>query len=81
MKTDNTQGVKLKGEAKTARIPIKVVQLDERLKNPNGFASNPRLARAFEIRTSCASKSCTPSAKKPAARTSANALAAAPPPS
>ncbi len=33
MKTDNTQGVKLKGEAKTARIPIKIVPA-ERLKKP-----------------------------------------------
>lgn len=41
MKTDNTQGVSSEGRAKTARIPIKVVQLDERSKNPNGFASIP----------------------------------------
>ena len=31
MKTDNALGIKHKGEAKTARIPIKVVQLEEKL--------------------------------------------------
>ena len=34
MKTDNALGIKHKGEAKTARIPIKVVQLEEKLKKP-----------------------------------------------
>ena len=34
MKIDNTAGVKHKGEAKTARIPIKFVPLEEKLKKP-----------------------------------------------
>ncbi|HNX70326.1 lipoyl synthase [Rivihabitans pingtungensis] len=51
MKTDNTQGVKLKGEAKTARIPIKVVQLDERLKKPEWIrVKSPSGARFHEIK-------------------------------
>src|SRR5574343_125684 len=50
-KTDNTQGVKLKGEAKTARIPIKVVQLDERLKKPEWIrVKSPSGARFHEIK-------------------------------
>ena len=51
MKIDNTQGVKLKGEAKTARIPIKVVQLDERLKKPEWIrVKSPSGTRFTEIK-------------------------------
>lgn len=35
MSQDNSQGIKHKGAAKTARIPIKIVPLDEKLKKPD----------------------------------------------
>lgn len=35
MSQDNSQGIKHKGRAKTARIPIKIVPLDEKLKKPD----------------------------------------------
>ncbi|AQR64867.1 lipoyl synthase [Aquaspirillum sp. LM1] len=68
MKIDNTQGVKLKGEAKTARIPIKVVQLDERLKKPEWirvkspsgtrFTEIKEILREQKLHTVCEEASC-----------------------
>ncbi len=51
MKTDNALGIKHKGEAKTARIPIKVVQLEEKLKKPEWIrAKMPSGQRFMEIK-------------------------------
>ena len=51
MKTDNALGIKHKGEAKTARIPIKVVQLEEKLKKPEWIrAKMPGGQRFMEIK-------------------------------
>ncbi|AVY92825.1 MULTISPECIES: lipoyl synthase [Microvirgula] len=51
MKIDNTAGVKHKGEAKTARIPIKIVPLEEKLKKPEWIrAKLPTGQRFFEIK-------------------------------
>lgn len=51
MKIENAAGVKHKGEAKTARIPIKIVPLDEKLKKPEWIrAKLPSGQRFFEIK-------------------------------
>lgn len=51
MKLDNAIGVKHKGEAKTARIPIKIVPLEEKLKKPEWIrAKLPTGQRFFEIK-------------------------------
>ncbi|KZE25288.1 lipoic acid synthetase [Crenobacter luteus] len=51
MKLDNAAGVKHKGEAKTARIPIKIVPLEEKLKKPEWIrAKIPSGQRFFEIK-------------------------------
>ncbi|RXZ42199.1 lipoyl synthase [Crenobacter cavernae] len=51
MKLDNAAGVKHKGEAKTARIPIKIVPLEEKLKKPEWIrAKIPGGQRFFEIK-------------------------------
>ena len=82
--TDNTQGVKAQGGSKTARIPIKSGAAGRTAEKPSWIRVKSRLARAFrhEIKDIPApAKAAHRSVKKPAARTSANALAAAPPPS
>ncbi|GGY19487.1 lipoyl synthase [Paludibacterium paludis] len=51
MKTDNQAGVKHKGAAKTARIPIKIVPLEEKLKKPEWIrAKLPTGTRFNEIK-------------------------------
>jgi lipoic acid synthetase len=51
MKVDNAAGVKHKGEAKTARIPIKIVPLEQKLKKPEWIrAKIPGGERFFEIK-------------------------------
>lgn len=51
MKLDNEAGVKHKGAAKTARIPIKIVPLDEKLKKPEWIrAKLPTGQRFHEIK-------------------------------
>ena len=73
---------KQKAQAKTARIPIKVVPA-EVLKKPDWIrvkAGSPTRASTRSSR-SCASTSCTRCARKPRARTSASASATARPPS
>ena len=75
-------GAKQKAQAKTARIPIKIVPAPA-LKKPDWIrvkAGSPT-TRFYEIKAILREQSCTRSAKKPRARTSANALARAPPPS
>lgn len=48
---DNAQGVKHKGASKTARIPIKVVPLEEKLKKPSWIrAKVPSSQKFFEIK-------------------------------
>ena len=48
---DNSQGVKHKGASKTARIPIKVVPLQEKLKKPEWIkAKIPTGKKFFEIK-------------------------------
>ncbi|MDK4539088.1 lipoyl synthase, partial [Kingella kingae] len=48
---DNAQGVKHKGASKTARIPIKVVPLEEKLKKPEWIrAKIPTGKKFFEIK-------------------------------
>jgi lipoic acid synthetase len=52
MKVDNQAGVKHKGAAKTARIPIKIVPLDEKLKKPEWIrAKLPNGQRFQEIKS------------------------------
>ncbi|KAE9496490.1 lipoyl(octanoyl) transferase [Neisseria gonorrhoeae] len=78
IKTDDPKrGIKLRGADKTARIPIKVVPLQEKLKSPNGYAPNSHRANSLKSKTFCANKRCTPFARKPPAPTSANASAKA----
>ncbi|MCD5360533.1 lipoyl synthase [Chromobacterium aquaticum] len=51
MKPENQAGVKHKGAAKTARIPIKIVPLDEKLKKPEWIrAKLPNGQRFHEIK-------------------------------
>ncbi|MDO4227999.1 lipoyl synthase, partial [Neisseria sp.] len=51
VKSNNAQGVKHKGAAKTARIPIKVVPLEEKLKKPEWIrAKLPTGKKFFEIK-------------------------------
>lgn len=69
MAQDPMQGGKQKGEAKTARIPIKVVQLDEKLKKPewirvqapsnNGrFREIKDILRSQNLHTVCEEATC-----------------------
>lgn len=52
MKVDNRAGVKHKGAAKTARIPIKIVPLEEKLKKPEWIrAKLPTGQRFHEMKT------------------------------
>ncbi|MDQ5921748.1 MAG: lipoyl synthase, partial [Pseudomonadota bacterium] len=65
---DNSQGIKHRDESKTARIPIKLVQLDEPLKKPewikvkipsNGkFNEVKKLLREHKLHTVCEEASC-----------------------
>ena len=49
-KQDNSRGVKHKGAAKVARIPIKVVPLEQKLKKPEWIrAQLPTGKKFFEI--------------------------------
>jgi lipoic acid synthetase len=49
---DNSQGVKHKGEAKTARIPIKIIPLTEKLRKPDWIrAKLPNSEKFNEIKT------------------------------
>lgn len=51
IKPDNKQGVKLRGADKTARIPIKVVPLEEKIKKPEWIrAKLPTGKKFFEIK-------------------------------
>jgi len=72
------KGVKQKGELKTARIPIKVVPVDAPLKKPDWIRvkAGNSAGRFGEIK-SMLRASCTPSARKRPAPTSANASGAA----
>lgn len=68
MKNDNAAGIKHKGEAKTARIPIKIVPLDEKLKKPewiraklpNGqrFNEIKQILRDQKLHTVCEEATC-----------------------
>ena len=52
MNQDNSQGVKHKGAEKTARIPIKVVPLEEKLKKPEWIRARlPSSQKFFEIKS------------------------------
>ena len=68
MSQDNAQGVKHKGAAKTARIPIKVVPLETKLKKPEWiraklpsggqFMEIKRILREQKLQTVCEEASC-----------------------
>ncbi|MXR36984.1 lipoyl synthase [Craterilacuibacter sinensis] len=68
MKLENDAGVKHKGAAKTARIPIKVVPLDEKLKKPEWiraklpsgqrFGEIKDILRAQKLHTVCEEATC-----------------------
>jgi len=68
MKIDNAAGVKHKGADKTARIPIKIVPLDEKLKKPewiraklpNGqrFQEIKQILREQKLHTVCEEATC-----------------------
>ena len=68
MSQDNAQGVKHKGAAKTARIPIKVVPLETKLKKPEWiraklpsggqFMEIKRILREQQLHTVCEEASC-----------------------
>ena len=68
MELDNSQGVKHRDGAKTARIPIKIVQLDEPLKKPSWikvklpisekFNQVKALLREHKLHTVCEEASC-----------------------
>ena len=68
MSQDNAQGVKHKGAAKTARIPIKVVPLETKLKKPERiraklpsggqFMEIKRILREQKLHTVCEEASC-----------------------
>lgn len=68
MSQDNVQGVKHKGAAKTARIPIKVVPLETKLKKPEWiraklpsggqFMEIKRILREQKLHTVCEEASC-----------------------
>ena len=68
MSQDNAQGVKHKGAAKTARIPIKVVPLETKLKKPEWiraklpsggqFMEIKRILREQKLHTVCEEASC-----------------------
>ena len=52
MSQDNSQGVKHKGAEKMARIPIKVVPLEEKLKKPDWIRARlPSNKKFFEIKS------------------------------
>ena len=65
---DNSQGIKHKGAAKTARIPIKIVTLDEKLKKPEWiraklpsggqFQEIKRILREQKLHTVCEEATC-----------------------
>jgi lipoic acid synthetase len=65
---DNSQGVKHKGAAKTARIPIKIVPLDNKLKKPEWiraklpsggkFQEIKRILRDQKLHTVCEEATC-----------------------
>ncbi len=65
---DNSQGIKHKGAAKTARIPIKIVPLDEKLKKPEWiraklpsggqFQEIKRILREQKLHTVCEEATC-----------------------
>lgn len=67
-KADNSQGIKHKGAAKTARIPIKVVPLEEKLKKPEWiraklptgkkFLEIKNILREQKLHTVCEEASC-----------------------
>ena len=71
-KTMTDEKSKLKGADKTARIPIKIVPATgNACPKPDWIRVKAHPARAFtRSNRSCASRSCTPSAKKPRARIS-----------
>jgi hypothetical protein len=78
------KGVKQKGELKTARIPIKIVPVDHAAEKAGLDTRQGRQQRRALRRNqdhAARDASCTPSARKPPAPTSANASAAARPPS
>jgi lipoic acid synthetase len=66
--TDNSQGVKHKGEAKTARIPIKIIPLTEKLRKPDWiraklpnsekFNEIKAILREQKLHTVCEEASC-----------------------
>ena len=68
MSQDNTQGIKHKGAAKTARIPIKIVPLDEKLKKPDWiraklptggqFQEIKDILRSQKLHTVCEEATC-----------------------
>ncbi|NDV12499.1 lipoyl synthase [Crenobacter caeni] len=68
MKQDNEAGIKHKGASKTARIPIKVVPLDEKLKKPEWiraklpsgqrFGEIKDILRAQKLHTVCEEATC-----------------------
>ncbi|AUZ04004.1 lipoyl synthase [Vitreoscilla sp. C1] len=68
MSQDNAQGVKHKGAAKTARIPIKIVPLETKLKKPEWiraklpsggqFMEIKRILREQKLHTVCEEASC-----------------------
>ena len=68
MEIDNTQGVKHRDQNKTARIPIKIVQLDQPLKKPawikvklpisQKFNEVKSLLREHKLHTVCEEASC-----------------------
>ena len=78
---DPKRGVKLKGADKTARIPIKVVPLQEKLKKPEWIRAKLPSRKFFEIKDILREQKCTPFVKKPPARISANVSAKAQQPS
>ena len=49
---DNAQGVKHKGASKTARIPIKVVPLEEKLKKPSWIRAKVPSSQKYRVRRS-----------------------------
>lgn len=74
VKNDPKRGIKLKGADKTARIPIKVVPLEQKLKKPEWIRAKLPGKKFFEIKIFFANKKCIPCAKKHLVQISANAL-------
>ena len=50
VKNDPKRGIKLKGADKTARIPIKVVPLEQKLKKPEWIRAKLPGKKFFEIK-------------------------------